>query len=180
MKIYVVFFVHFFVLYLSFQRLFKKRLVKKVHFFPILPPPYENMWLRLWRRFYYIWKWSFHVSFLYFLQLDVWKEPSKPGNNADIHVPQSACASVELMLKVNNIPYVVMVKDLEDLVETERISNTKNAFSSSFQYDKYNSWNDVSITSQSRSQGLLPFWYFWKARGPGNKAVQPISKEVKS
>jgi len=81
--------------------------------------------------------------------LDVWKEPSAPGHVVDIHMPKGKISSFEKLLTAHGISYNIMVPDVEDLLNEEELSNMKNSFFSSFDYNKYNRWSDIKMELQN-------------------------------
>ncbi|XP_066911292.1 carboxypeptidase B-like [Clytia hemisphaerica] len=81
--------------------------------------------------------------------LDVWKEPSAPGHVVDIHMPKGKISSFEKLLTAHGISYNIMVPDVEDLLNEEELSNMKNSFYSSFDYNKYNRWSDIKMELQN-------------------------------
>lgn len=81
--------------------------------------------------------------------LDVWAEPSAPGHNVDVHVHKSNVDDVRAMLEKNNIAFGIMINDVEDLLNEEEVSNQKNAFYGSFDYNKYNQWTDIKMELQN-------------------------------
>ncbi|XP_066911294.1 carboxypeptidase B-like [Clytia hemisphaerica] len=69
--------------------------------------------------------------------VDVWGE----GEEYEFHLPSKQISSFEKWLTENGISYEVLVFDLEDLLNEEEVSNTKN--SSTFDYNKYNDWSEI-------------------------------------
>ena len=76
--------------------------------------------------------------------MDAWVEPSAVGHKVDLHVPKNKLTSCKKMLKKNGIEFSSMVDDLEDLLNEEERSNQKNAFASYYNYEKYNTWSEVT------------------------------------
>ncbi|XP_057306237.1 carboxypeptidase B-like [Hydractinia symbiolongicarpus] len=77
------------------------------------------------------------------LELDVWREPGAAGNPVDIHIKAYDLGSVKSMLKEKDISFKVMMNDVGDAVEEERLSNQKNAFFSGFDYNQYNTYENI-------------------------------------
>ena len=79
--------------------------------------------------------------------MDVWKEPSKVGGSIDIHV--SARDVEEVKKALAKFTYKIIIDDLEQLVAAEAISNAPNAFSSSYDYNRYNQYPQVGVYTNS-------------------------------
>ena len=67
-----------------------------------------------------------------------------PNVTVDVHVKVSDVQNTKAMLKENKIDFTIMISDLEYLVEEEEMSNQKNAFWGYYDYQKYNTYDDVS------------------------------------
>jgi len=75
-------------------------------------------------------------------KLDVWREPNDAGQPCDVQVHSGDLQDATEMLHRNNIPYKVLIADVEDAVTEETLSNMKNAFFGGFDYERYNSYSD--------------------------------------
>ena len=74
----------------------------------------------------------------------MWRDVSRPGQNADIHVRAKDVGEVERMLKEHGIKYIIMIEDLEKIITSESQNINKNAFSSDYSYETYNRYDTVS------------------------------------
>ncbi|KAG8440080.1 hypothetical protein GDO86_006032 [Hymenochirus boettgeri] len=75
------------------------------------------------------------------LKLDFWTEPNKAEIPVDVRVPFESLQSVKIYLESNNIEYSIMIKDLQNVINTEKeemeISEQKHRNSGSFNYGAY-------------------------------------------
>ncbi|XP_064174685.1 carboxypeptidase A1-like [Anguilla rostrata] len=60
------------------------------------------------------------LSEMDWLQLDLWKEPTHPSLPVDIHVPFHNLQDVKAYLLFNEIPYTIMIEDLQALLDQEQ------------------------------------------------------------
>eukprot|EP00111_Clytia_hemisphaerica_P015277 TCONS_00045054-protein len=87
--------------------------------------------------------------------VDVWGE----GEEYEFHLPSKQISSFEKWLTENGISYEVLVFDLEDLLNEEEVSNTKN--SSTFDYNKYNDWSEVRFYLYINSITRMSFCFLF-------------------
>ncbi|KAF5894232.1 structural maintenance of chromosomes protein 1B-like, partial [Clarias magur] len=89
------------------------------------------------------------------LELDFWTHPVSSDLPVDIHVPYASVYAVQRFLQDNQIPFHVMIKDLQELVDKEQEdvqrSAMKSADAKSFDYAAYHkldaiySWMDSMV-----------------------------------
>jgi len=77
--------------------------------------------------------------------LDFWTELVHPGMATDIRVSADLVEMIEKTLKMEGIPYTIMIHDLEKELEEEREELKANSFmfSSGFNYYTYNRLHDI-------------------------------------
>ncbi|XP_053575722.1 carboxypeptidase A1-like [Bombina bombina] len=84
------------------------------------------------------------------LQLDFWQSPRAAGKPIDIRVPFPSLQAVKIYLESNNIPYSIMIKDLQNLLDEEQSSMKAaramdNARSTnSFNYAIYHTFDEIN------------------------------------
>ncbi|XP_026802200.2 carboxypeptidase A1 [Pangasianodon hypophthalmus] len=91
------------------------------------------------------------------LQLDFWTHPVSTDLPVDIHVPYASLYPVQKFLQDNEIPFHVMIKDLQELMDKEQEDVQRNAMkvgdAKSFNYATYHqldtiySWMDSMVAS---------------------------------
>ncbi|XP_060783062.1 carboxypeptidase A4 [Neoarius graeffei] len=91
------------------------------------------------------------------LELDFWTHPVSSDLPVDIHVPYGSLSAVWKFLQENEIPFHVMIKDLQELVDKEQEDLQRNAMKGgdekSFNYATYHrldtiySWMDSMVAS---------------------------------
>ncbi|NWW91428.1 CBPA1 Carboxypeptidase, partial [Rhynochetos jubatus] len=60
------------------------------------------------------------------LQVDFWRQPTRPGHPADLHVPFSSLQAVRVFLESFSISYSVMIEDVQELLDEEKNSMMKS------------------------------------------------------
>ncbi|KAM4677640.1 carboxypeptidase A1-like [Discoglossus pictus] len=84
------------------------------------------------------------------LQLDFWMTPRRVGRPVDIRVPFPSLQAVKVYLESNNIPYSIMIHDLQGLLEEERREMRvghamENARSTdTFNYAAYHTFDEIN------------------------------------
>ncbi|KAM4677535.1 carboxypeptidase A1-like [Discoglossus pictus] len=84
------------------------------------------------------------------LQLDFWMTSRKVGNPIDIRVPFPSLQAVKVYLESNNIPYSIMIHDLQSLLDEEKRDmrvgrSMENARSSdTFNYASYHTFDEIN------------------------------------
>jgi len=86
------------------------------------------------------------------VEIDIWRDVSHPGENVDVHIKASDVTNVKEMLTKNSIEFSLMIEDLQQVVNEEQISNQKNAYSSGFDYNRYNNYDDIKAELMSLSR----------------------------
>ncbi|XP_015712673.1 carboxypeptidase A1-like [Coturnix japonica] len=56
------------------------------------------------------------------LQVDFWRDPTKPGRPADLRVPFSRLQAVKVFLEHHGISYSIMIEDVQQLLDEEKRS----------------------------------------------------------
>ena len=77
---------------------------------------------------------------LLYHQLDVWKETSHPYENVDIHVKAKHVLNMELILRSSGIDFTVMIKDVQEAIMEETLSNQKLPTCYGYNYNRYNEY----------------------------------------
>ncbi|NXI65911.1 CBPA1 Carboxypeptidase, partial [Anseranas semipalmata] len=54
------------------------------------------------------------------LQVDFWRDPTKPGHPADLRVPFPRLQAVKIFLESHSIPYSILIEDVQQLVDEEK------------------------------------------------------------
>ncbi|OXB58047.1 hypothetical protein ASZ78_007706 [Callipepla squamata] len=54
------------------------------------------------------------------LQIDFWRDPTKPGRPADLRVPFPRLQAVKVFLESNGISYSIMIEDVQQLLDEEK------------------------------------------------------------
>ncbi|XP_012891887.1 PREDICTED: carboxypeptidase A1 [Dipodomys ordii] len=54
------------------------------------------------------------------LQLDFWRDPSRPGTPIDVRVPFSSLQAVKIFLESHGISYTIMIEDVQSLLDKEK------------------------------------------------------------
>ncbi|XP_043943086.1 carboxypeptidase A1-like isoform X2 [Protopterus annectens] len=82
------------------------------------------------------------------LQLDYWLHPSSTERPVDIHVPFQSLQNVKVFLESNDIPYSIMIKDLQEVVDYEEMemkaSRTVSRNTDSFNYATYHTLAEIN------------------------------------
>ncbi|KFU85176.1 Carboxypeptidase A1 [Chaetura pelagica] len=81
------------------------------------------------------------------LQVDFWHHPTSPGHPADLRVPFSSLQAVKLFLESNRIPYRIMIKDVQELLDEEKKNMTKprrtERSTSTFDFASYHTMEEI-------------------------------------
>ncbi|XP_010209771.1 PREDICTED: carboxypeptidase A1-like [Tinamus guttatus] len=81
------------------------------------------------------------------LQVDFWRGPTKPGHPADLRVPFRNLQAVKSLLESNNIPYSVMIEDVQELVNEEkrtmRLSRKLRRSTDTFDFSSYHTIEEI-------------------------------------
>jgi len=75
--------------------------------------------------------------------LDVWAEPSRVGQNVDVHVPAKQTEEFEGFLNSIGVEYSLMIDNLEFALEEEEASNLQYWWGG-FDYNRYNTYDDIA------------------------------------
>ncbi|KAM4874151.1 carboxypeptidase A1 [Thomomys bottae] len=54
------------------------------------------------------------------LQLDFWRDPTRPGTPIDVRVPFSSLQAVKIFLESHGISYTIMIEDVQSLLDKEK------------------------------------------------------------
>ncbi|XP_060100450.1 carboxypeptidase A1-like [Heteronotia binoei] len=81
------------------------------------------------------------------LQLDFWRGPAKPGLPVDMRVPFQTLQSVKVFLESEDIPYTIMIEDLQVLLDNEKktmlLSRKSERSSGKFIYSSYHTIQEI-------------------------------------
>ncbi|KAM6973343.1 carboxypeptidase A2-like [Aplochiton taeniatus] len=93
-------------------------------------------------------------------ELDFWLQPVSTDFPVDIHVPYSSLYAVKDYLRAHNVPYSVMIKNLQELVDEEKAQMEENKMrersSKSFNFGAYHpletiySWMDTLVADHPK------------------------------
>ncbi|KAJ6656347.1 hypothetical protein lerEdw1_003850 [Lerista edwardsae] len=93
------------------------------------------------------------------LQIDFWLGPSKPNLPVDMRVPFQSLQAVKIFLESNGIPYTILIKNLQDLLDEEKEamllarksdrSTGKFSFSTYHTIEEIYSWMDNFVAENS-------------------------------
>ncbi|XP_019399525.1 PREDICTED: carboxypeptidase A1-like [Crocodylus porosus] len=79
--------------------------------------------------------------------LDFWVSPLHPERPVDVRVPFTSLQAVKVFLEQNNIPYFILIKDLQRLVDDEKaqmVHQRSRALSvETFNYATYHTLNEI-------------------------------------
>ncbi|NXP55504.1 CBPA1 Carboxypeptidase, partial [Heliornis fulica] len=81
-------------------------------------------------------------------QLDFWLAPRGVGHPVDVRVPFPSLQPVKAHLEANGISYSIMIKDVQALVDHERMEMLRSRrqlplSTNTFDYDTYHSLDEV-------------------------------------
>ncbi|XP_029471723.1 carboxypeptidase A1-like [Rhinatrema bivittatum] len=81
------------------------------------------------------------------LQVDFWRRPDKASLPVDMHVPFHSLQSIKAFLEYNRIPYSIMLKDLQLLLDQEQEEMKKARMNerstNSFSYSTYHTLHEI-------------------------------------
>ncbi|XP_030072565.1 carboxypeptidase A1-like [Microcaecilia unicolor] len=81
------------------------------------------------------------------LQVDLWRSPAKASLPVDIHVPFHSLQSVKAFLEYNDIPYSIMLEDLQLLLDQEQEEMKRSRMlvrnTNSFSYSTYHTLDEI-------------------------------------
>ncbi|NWI10949.1 CBPA1 Carboxypeptidase, partial [Crypturellus soui] len=81
------------------------------------------------------------------LQVDFWRGPTKPGHPADLRVPFRNLRAVKSLLEANDVPYSVMIEDVQELLDEEkrtmRLSRRLERSTETFDFSSYHTIEEV-------------------------------------
>nr|XP_033814455.1 carboxypeptidase A1-like [Geotrypetes seraphini] len=81
------------------------------------------------------------------LQVDFWRTPAKVSLPVDMHVPFQNLQSIKAFLEYNDIPYSIMLEDLQLLLDQEqeemKRSRTLERNTNSFSYSTYHTLDEI-------------------------------------
>ncbi|NWJ02444.1 CBPA5 Carboxypeptidase, partial [Crypturellus undulatus] len=81
------------------------------------------------------------------LQVDFWRDPTKPGHPTDLRVPFRNLQAVKSLLEANDIPYSVMIEDVQELLDEEkrmmRLSRRLERSTDTFDFSSYHTIEEV-------------------------------------
>eukprot|EP00075_Anas_platyrhynchos_P022272 XP_027311525.1 carboxypeptidase A1-like [Anas platyrhynchos] len=81
------------------------------------------------------------------LQLDFWRDPTKPGHPSDLRVPFPSLQAVKIFLESHGISYSIMIKDVQQLLDEEKkimlLSKEKERSASTFDFASYHTLDEI-------------------------------------
>ncbi|XP_068526270.1 carboxypeptidase A1-like [Anas acuta] len=81
------------------------------------------------------------------LQLDFWRDPTKPGHPSDLRVPFPSLQAVKIFLESHGISYSIMIKDVQQLLDEEKkimlLSKEKERSTSTFDFASYHTLDEI-------------------------------------
>ncbi|KAM8973237.1 carboxypeptidase A1-like [Pelodytes ibericus] len=81
------------------------------------------------------------------LQIDVWRGPTKPHIPVDLRIAFDDLQSVKVFLESNDIPYSIMIKDVQALLDKEQRemndSKLKEKRTNSFNYSTFHTLDEI-------------------------------------
>uniref|UniRef100_A0A8C3BCC9 Carboxypeptidase A2 n=1 Tax=Cairina moschata TaxID=8855 RepID=A0A8C3BCC9_CAIMO len=81
------------------------------------------------------------------LQLDFWRDPTKPGHPSDLRVPFPSLQAVKIFLESHGIPYSIMIKDVQQLLDEEKkimlLSKEQERSTSTFDFASYHTLDEI-------------------------------------
>ncbi|NXD07587.1 CBPA1 Carboxypeptidase, partial [Nothocercus nigrocapillus] len=81
------------------------------------------------------------------LQVDFWRGPTKPGHPTDLRVPFWNLQAIKSFLEANDIPYSVMIEDVQELLNEEkrtmRLSRRLERSMDTFDFSSYHTIEEI-------------------------------------
>ncbi|POI33255.1 hypothetical protein CIB84_002992 [Bambusicola thoracicus] len=81
------------------------------------------------------------------LQIDFWRDPTKPGRPADLRVPFSRLQSVKVFLESHGISYNIMIEDVQQLLDEEKrtmmLSRRMERSANEFNFASYHTLEEI-------------------------------------
>ncbi|XP_065597743.1 carboxypeptidase A1-like [Cyrtonyx montezumae] len=81
------------------------------------------------------------------LQIDFWRDPTKPGRPADLRVPFPRLQAVKVFLESNGISYSIMIEDVQQLLDEEKrtmmLSRRMERSASKFNFASYHTLEEI-------------------------------------
>ncbi|XP_053318054.1 carboxypeptidase A1-like [Spea bombifrons] len=81
------------------------------------------------------------------LQIDIWRSPTKLGLSMDVSVPFTSLQGAKVFLESNNIPYSIMIEDVQALLDQEqqdmKASRLQERRTNSFSYSTYHTLDEI-------------------------------------
>ncbi|NWI24052.1 CBPA1 Carboxypeptidase, partial [Sula dactylatra] len=60
------------------------------------------------------------------LQVDFWRHPTSPNHPVDLRVPFASLQAVKAFLEAHNIPYSIMIENVQELLDEEKKTMMKS------------------------------------------------------
>ncbi|NXN60761.1 CBPA1 Carboxypeptidase, partial [Rynchops niger] len=89
------------------------------------------------------------------MQVDFWRDPTRPHHPADLRVPFASLQAVKFFLESHSISYSIMIEDVQELLDEEKKNMTKSRrterSTSTFDFASYHTieeiydWMDVLV-----------------------------------
>ncbi|XP_004677102.1 PREDICTED: carboxypeptidase A1 [Condylura cristata] len=81
------------------------------------------------------------------LQLDFWRGPTRPGSSIDVRVPFPSIQAVKIFLEAHDIPYSIMIEDVQSLLDEEQEQmfafQARARSTDSFSYATYHTLDEI-------------------------------------
>ncbi|XP_021239915.1 carboxypeptidase A1-like [Numida meleagris] len=81
------------------------------------------------------------------LQVDFWRDPTKPGRPADLRVPFSRLQAVKIFLESHGISYSIMIEDVQQLLDEEKrtmmLSRRMERRANQFNFASYHTLEEI-------------------------------------
>ncbi|NXK47729.1 CBPA1 Carboxypeptidase, partial [Chauna torquata] len=81
------------------------------------------------------------------LQVDFWRDPTKPGHPADLRVPFPSLQAVKIFLESHSISYSIMIEDVQQLLDEEKktmmLSRQLERSTSTFDFASYHTLDEI-------------------------------------
>ncbi|NXC42777.1 CBPA1 Carboxypeptidase, partial [Penelope pileata] len=81
------------------------------------------------------------------LQVDFWRDPTKPGRPADLRVPFPSLQAVKIFLESHGISYSIMIEDVQQLLDEEKetmmLSRRMERSANTFSFDSYHTLDEI-------------------------------------
>uniref|UniRef100_A0A8B9EXW3 Peptidase M14 domain-containing protein n=1 Tax=Anser cygnoides TaxID=8845 RepID=A0A8B9EXW3_ANSCY len=86
------------------------------------------------------------------LQVDFWRDPTKPGRPSDLHVPFPSLQAVKIFLESHGISYSIMIEDVQQLLDEEKktmmLARGLERSASTFDFASYHTLDEVLCSAE--------------------------------